>query len=144
MLNKDYSLQNYVPRHIRLGVCASAPEVQCFQEFPEEIPIVDSDGIVLEVRKSIKRVPASEAMAKFPCENFRLSKLIKSGVPMSMVNVNRSTNFTIEQLDNINRNIDSAEKFVQNMVAQRNERASWFEEFEASSSGSDSSNQSNS
>lgn len=138
MLNKDYSLKNYRPRHVRLGVCASVPDVLAFQEFPEEIPIVDSDGIVLEVRKTIKRVPAVDAMSKYPCENFRLSKLLKSGVPMSMVNVNRSSNFTIEQLDSINRNIDSTDKFVQKIIAQRDERASWFKEFEDSSPDSSS------
>ena len=119
-------LKTYVPRHMRLGVCTGVPEIVGYQEQKREIPIVDDDGAVVETRSEIVRVPAVVAMAKYKFEDFRLSALQKAGVPLKMVNVNRSRAYTISELEKISENIDNQEQFVNSVLQEREQRKSWF------------------
>lgn len=116
----------YIPRHLRIGVCCEPEKIEGFHEFPEVIPVVDDLGNVIERVKRIKRVKASDDMSKFLASNFKLSKLLKDGVPLKMVNVNRSSSFTIDELERIAQNIDDADQFVNRVVAERKERENWF------------------
>lgn len=122
-------LDKYVPRHLRLGVCVKEKElenVQSFQEEKREIPIIDEHGNVVEIRYEIVRVPAVDAMAKYKLSDFRLSALQKAGVPLKMVNINRSNAFTINELEQICQNLDNSEQFVNRVLQQRAEAQNWF------------------
>lgn len=116
----------YVPRHLRIGVCCEPDKIVGFHEFPEIVPVVDDDGNVIERVKRVKRVKASDDMSKFLVSNFKLSKLLKDGVPLKMVNVNRSSSFTIDELEHIAQSIDDADQFVNRVMAERKERENWF------------------
>lgn len=129
-MEKVNRLKDYVPRHIRLGVCCDVPSLESFHDVIDEIPIVDASGNVIELRKSIKRVPAVEAMSAYDVDKFRLSAMVKAGVPLSVVNINHSNTFTIEQLHEICQNLDSAESYVAKVAQQQKERESWFSEIE--------------
>lgn len=119
-------LEKYVPRHLRLGVCVKDQDVVGFHEEKREIPIIDDNGNVVEIRYEIVRVPAVEAMAKYKVSDFRLSALQKAGVPLKMVNINRSSAFTINELEKICQNLDNSEQFVNKVLQQRAEAQNWF------------------
>lgn len=122
-------LQSYVPRHIRLGVCCSVPEVKDVHEVVEQIPVVDGDSVVF-TESRVLSVPAVEDMSQYKISAFRLSALVKAGVPLTVVNVNKSNAATIDDLEKICRNIDDADKFVARCLEQKAEKESWFKEFE--------------
>lgn len=116
----------YVPRHLRIGVCCQSDKIDGFHEIPEFVSVIDDSGNVIERSKSVKRVKASDDMSKFLVSNFKLSKLLKDGVPLKMVNVNRSSSFTIDELERIAQSIDDADQFVNRVMAERKERENWF------------------
>lgn len=127
-------LKSYVPRHIRLGLCCEPPVIQAFRDVKEEIPIVDESGSVIETRFVLKTVPVSDVMSVYNVEDFRLSTMIKNGVPLNVVNVNNSSAFTIDQLERICQNIDNVEAFVNKVAQEKAEKQSWFESFDENKS----------
>lgn len=128
------SLKSYVPRHIRLGVCCKLPVLLSFRDVLEEIPVIDEAGSVIETRSVLKRVPVSDVMSVFNVEDFRLSTMVKNGVPLNVVNVNNSSAFTIDQLERICQNIDNVESFVNKVAQEKAEKQSWFASFNESES----------
>lgn len=122
-------LENYVPRHIRLGVCCHTPKVEDFHEVIEQIPVVDGDSVVYTETR-VTSIPAVDDMSQYKLSAFRLSALVKAGVPLSVVNINKSNAATIDDLEKVCRNIDDADKFVARCLAQKAEKESWFKEFE--------------
>lgn len=123
-------LDSYVPRHLRLGVCCSIPQIQCSHDVVEVFPVVDDDGVSVESHKVLRRVPASDVMSKYKVEDFRLSAMVRNGVPLKLVNINHTDSFNISQLERISQDIDASERFVQKVVAEREEKQSWFKSFE--------------
>lgn len=128
------SLKSYVPRHIRLGLCCDTPVIDAFRDVKEEIPIVDEAGSVIETRSVLKRVPVSDVMSVYNVEDFRLSTMVKNGVPLNVVNCNYSSAFTIDQLERICQNIDNVEAFVNKVAQEKAEKLSWFESFDENKS----------
>lgn len=120
------TLANYVSRHKRLGVSCVVPEIQCFQDVVNEVPIIDGAGSVVRTDMVIKSVPVEEVMSKYLVDNFALSALVDSGVPLKVVNINHSCAFDLTELQKICADIESAEKLVQNFEAQKKEKESWF------------------
>lgn len=123
-------LDSYVPRHLRLGVCCSIPKVECFHDVVELVPVVDGDGVTVDTHKVLKSVPAVDVMSKYKVEDFRLSAMVRNGVPLKLVNINHTDAFTISQLERISQDIDASDRFVQKVVAEREEKQSWFKSFE--------------
>lgn len=123
-------LDSYVPRHLRLGVCCTPPVVVCCHDVLEVVPFVDDDGVCVESHKVLRRVPASDVMSKYKVEDFRLSAMVRNGVPLKLVNVNHTDSFTISQLERISQDLDASERFVQKVFAEREEKQSWFKSFE--------------
>lgn len=119
-------LKDYVPRHLRLGSVVTEEKVEAFHEQKREIPIIDDNGHVVEVRYEIVKVPAAESMAKYKLSDFRLSAMVSAGVPLKMVNINRSNSFTINELEQICQNLDNSEQFVNKVLQQRAEAQNWF------------------
>lgn len=122
-------IEKYVPRHLRLGVCVKQQDLENVSNFHEEkreIPIIDDNGNVVEVRYEIVRISAVDSMAKYKLSDFRLSALQKAGVPLKMVNINRSNSFTINELEQICQNLDNSEQFVNKILQQRAEAQNWF------------------
>lgn len=123
-------LDSYVSRHFRLGVCCKSPCVECFTDVVEDVPVVDDDGVVVESYKVLKHVPVSEVMSKYKVEDFRLSALVRNGVPLKLVNINHTSMFTISELERISMDIDAADRFVQKIASEQAEKQSWFKSFE--------------
>lgn len=123
-------LDSYVPRHLRLGVCCSTPEIECFHDVVELVPVVDGDGVVVETHKVMKSVPVADVMSKYKVEDFRLSAMVRNGVPLKLININHTDAFTISQLERISQDIDASDRLVQKVVAEREEKQSWFNSFE--------------
>lgn len=123
-------LDSYVPRHLRLGVCCSIPKIECFHDVVELVPVVDEDGVVVETHKVLKQVPVSDVMSKYKVDNFRLSSMVRNGVPLKLVNINHTSTFTISELERISQNIDAADNFVKQVSAEREEKQSWFKSFD--------------
>lgn len=123
-------LDTYVPRHIRLGLCCKSPNYDCFHDVVELVPVVDVDGVVVETHKVMKSVPVSEVMSKYKVDNFRLSTLVRDGVPLKLVNINHTSTFTISELERISQNIDATERYVQKVDSERREKESWFKSFD--------------
>ena len=73
-------LKNYVPRHLRLGVCCTVPDIVDFHEVIESIPVVDDNGDVVSTTMFMKEVPASEQMSKYRLSAFRLKARIQRGI----------------------------------------------------------------
>lgn len=119
---------DYVPRHLRLGTCVDVSDYsfKSYQEVPETIPVVSDDGRVLQSYTRIVSHPSDEVMSKYKVEDFKLEKLINDGVNLKMVNLNRSSVFTIDELENISKSIDNAETFVNQVLQQREEQKRWF------------------
>ena len=122
-------LEHFVPRHIRLGVSCKTPEITDYHEVLEQIPVVDGDSVVY-TESRVSSVPAVEDMSQYKLSAFRLSSLVKAGVPLSVVNINKSNAATIDDLEKVCRNIDDADKFVCRCLAQKAEKESWFREFD--------------
>lgn len=120
------SLKDYVPRHLRLGVCCGVPDVPNRQEVVEDIPVVASDGTQVSSKRVVRLVPAAEVMSKYKASAFRLSALIKAGVPIDVVNINRSNSASIDELLKVCQSVDGAEKYIARVEAERKERESWF------------------
>lgn len=122
-----YQIKNYVPRHIRLGLSLSEEvPFESYQDVIENVPVVDDSGSVVFSKQILKSVPSGEVMKKYKVSNFRLSALIKAGVPLKVVNVNSSNSATIEQLVSVCKSIDSADSYVNRVLEQKKERESWF------------------
>lgn len=118
---------DYVPRHLRLGVCTDPLDFQGFHDIVENIPVIDDDGKLIETHRVVKSISASEAMSKYKVSDFKLSALLKNGIPLKMVNVNRSQAFTIDELESIASKLDSADSFVSRVLKEREEKRSWFD-----------------
>lgn len=118
----------YVPRHVRLGLCCFSHPLDLRQDVIDDIPIVDDRGSVVKTVSKIKSVPASELMSKYKCSAFSLSALVKAGVPLKVVNINSSSAATIDKLEQICVQLDSADAFVNKVMAQKLERESWFKD----------------
>lgn len=123
-------LDSYVPRHKRLGLCCSVPLYACFHDVVELVPVVDEDHLVVETHKVMKSVPVSDVMSKYKVDNFRLSTMVRNGVPLKLVNINHSSTFTISELERISQNIDATERYVQKVDSERREKESWFKSFD--------------
>ena len=119
-------IKKYVPRHFRLGVCVNSPVVDIRQDVIEKVPIVRNDGTVVSTQTILKSVPAAEVMSQYQNSAFRLSALIKNGVPLKLVNINSSSSVTIDKLYSICNSISDGEELVARFEAQRKERESWF------------------
>ena len=126
------NLKDYVPRHIRLGCCCGLPEVQNLQEVVEDVPVVASDGTQVSSQRVIRVVPAAEVMSKYKASAFRLSALIKAGVPIEVVNINRSSSASIDELLRVCQTVEGAEQYIAKIEAERKERESWFTDVEGS------------
>lgn len=122
------SVKNYVPRHIRLGVCCSIPDVKCFQDVREEIPVVEEDGSVVQSFAKLVPHPVEEVMSKYDYNKFRLQALLDAGVPLKQVNINPSMSTIINDLESVAIKLDSAEKAAEKAFAVRAEKESWFKE----------------
>ena len=123
-------LKSYVPRHIRLGLCCQPPVYECYTEVVEVIPVVDDDGVVVESHKVLKSVPVFEVMSKYKVDDFRLSSMVRNGVPLKLVNINHSNSYTITELERISKDIDVTERYVQKVASERREKESWFKSFD--------------
>lgn len=130
-------LDSYVPRHIRLGVSCSVPDVQSYQDVVVDVPVVDN-GILVQTYKSVKSVSASEVMSKYKVSQFRLSALLQAGVPLKVININHSDQFTVDQLESICMKLENAEAYVNRIQQQHDERNSWFTPVVEDSNSSDS------
>lgn len=126
MLSQN-KIKKYVPRHLRLGSPVSPFKVEAFQDVVETIPVVDSEGSVVQTTSVVKSVPVSDVMSKYKVSAFRLTALVKAGVPLKVVNVNASNVATIEQLKNVCESIDSADAYVNRVLAERKEREAWLQ-----------------
>lgn len=126
------SVKNYVPRHIRLGVCCSVPEIKAFQDVREEIPVVDERGSVVQSYAKLVPYPVEEVMSKYDCESFRLQALLDAGVPLKQVNINPSMSSIIRDLESVAGKLDSVDKAVADAAAVRAEKESWFKETDES------------
>lgn len=133
MLSQN-KIKKYVPRHLRLGSPVSPFQVEAFQDVVETIPVVDSEGSVVHTNNVVKSVPASDVMSKYKVSAFRLTALVKAGVPLKVVNVNASNVATIEQLKNVCESIDSADAYVNRVLAERKEREAWLQPESSTSS----------
>lgn len=122
-------IEKYVPRHFRLGLCCELPNIEAYQDFLESIPVVDEKGSVVFTKSVLKSVPVHEAFVKYNVSQFRLSALVKSGVPLKVVNINSSNVATFEQLKTICESLDNADAYVQRVMDERRERESWFKSF---------------
>lgn len=122
----EKSLKEYVPRHIRLGVCACVPEIACFQDVLSEVSVVDDFGSVVRTDVFLRSFPVEDVMSKYLVKNFKLSALVDSGVPLKVVNINHSSSFDLAELQKICSDVESAENLVQRFEAQQKERESWF------------------
>lgn len=120
-------IKKYLPRHMRLGRSCELPTIEAFQDVVESVPVVDGSGSVVFSKSVVKSVPADEVMRKYRLSQFRLSALVKAGVPLKVVNVNSSNVATIEQLKNVCDSIESANSYVEKVMAQRKERESWLQ-----------------
>lgn len=120
-------IKKYVPRHFRLGRSCELPTIKAFQDVVESVPVVDDSGSVVYSKTVVKSVPADEVMRKYRISQFRLSALVKAGVPLKVVNVNSSNVATIEHLKNVCDSIESANSYVEKVLAQRKERESWLQ-----------------
>lgn len=120
------TLVNYVPRHKRLGVSCAVPEFQTYQDVPLEVPVIESDGSVVRTDVVLKQVPVEQVMSKYRVKDFALAALLDSGVPLKVVNINHSSAFELDELQKICRDVDAAEKLVDNIEAQKKEKESWF------------------
>lgn len=125
-MSKKYLLENYLPRHIRMGKCCDLPKVDLFQEIREEIPILDDQGNCVRIESVLVARPANEVMQQYKLEQFKLSHMVAAGVPLKMVNINSSSSVTIDKLEKIAKDIDAADKYVQKLEEQRREREAWF------------------
>lgn len=125
-MSKTKVLSTYVPRHLRLGVSCSVPSVPSFVDVVEEIPVTDGRGSSVFRSNSIKSVPADDAFAAYKLSMFKLSAMVQNGVPLNVVNVNNSQSYTIDQLERICKYLDGADRFVQRVVQQQEEKKSWF------------------
>ena len=128
-IQKDV-LKSYIPRHKRLGLCCAEPVVEGFHSVLESIPIVDDDGRVLRTDSVVRSVPAVEEMSKYRVADFKLSSKIRNGVPLSVVNINHSSSFTIDQLQRICEDVDRKETFIKDVLSERKEKESWFKSFD--------------
>ena len=118
---------NVMPRHLRLGLCIEEfPQVQGFQDVVQEIPIVDDDGQLVETRQSLVPTPADEVMRKYDYREFSLTKLTAAGVPLKTININPSRNRSISDLYDACMSMDNAQKYVEFLEKQQQERDSWF------------------
>lgn len=121
------ALRKYLPRHFRLGVCCSVPDLRNFQEIREEIPVVNDNGDTVYSKSVLKCVDADENMSKYKASAFRLSAMVENGVPLRVVNVNSSNSVTIDKLLHVCENIDSADQFIKRVLDQQKERESWLQ-----------------
>lgn len=120
-------IKKYVPRHIRLGLCADVPVIDDVnRDIVESVPVIDSDGSVVRTHSVIKSIPIADDMRKYKLSKFRLSALLQSGVPLNVVNINQSNIASIEQLKRVCDSIVSAEDVIQRFEAEKKERESWF------------------
>lgn len=120
-------IADYVPRHLRLGVCVGVPDFEPMQDVPQIIPVVDDSGSVIYSETVLKSQSAFDVMSKYKASAFKLSALVESGVPLRVVNVNASNSVRIDQLEQICKNLDSADKYVERVLAQQKERESWLQ-----------------
>lgn len=130
-LNK---IKSYVPRHLRLGVCEHSISYELTQDVIETVPIVDDSGSVVRSEFVRKCLPSHDVMQKYKVSAFRLSALVKNGVPLKVVNINSSNTVRIEKLLDVCRSIDSADYYVQKVIEQQKERESWFKPIESEKS----------
>ena len=130
MLKCVNSIKDYIPRHLRLGLSADVPVLEAYQDIVESVPVIDDDGSVVTSHTLVKRINAHEVMSKYNVSQFRLSALVKAGVPLKMVNINSSTVASIEQLKNVVERLDNADLYVQRVLDERKERESWFKPIE--------------
>lgn len=130
MLVENTVLKDYIPRHFRLGLCCDEPVVDGFHSVLESIPIVDDDGRVLRTDSVVRSVSAVDEMSKYRIQDFKLSAKIRNGVPLSVVNINHSSSFTIDQLQRICEDVDRKETYINDVLAERKEKESWFKSFE--------------
>lgn len=131
-------IKQYVPRHLRLGLCVDVPVIQDVnRDIVESVPVVDSDGSVVRTHSVIKSIPVAYDACKYKLSKFRLSALLQSGVPLNIVNINQSNVASIEQLKRVCDSIGSAEDVVQRFENEKKERESWFAASDASNDLSD-------
>lgn len=119
-------IDEYVPRHMRLGLSCDVPVLDSYQDVLESIPVVDDTGVVVSTYSVVKSLPAHEVMQKYRLSQFRLSALVRNGVPLKMVNVNASNVATMQQLRDVAEKLDNADKYVERVFAEKKERESWF------------------
>lgn len=117
----------YIPRHKRIGVNLNLPSLNVEHEVLVEVPVLDDDGNQISVLVTTKSVPAREALGKYRVGDFKLSNLIKAGVPLKIVNLNRSLGFQISELENVCKGLESSEQFVNRVIAERKEKESWLQ-----------------
>lgn len=125
-MKENCVLNSYVPRHLRLGLCASVPSIDCSIEVREPINIVGDSSELVQSRSVLRSFPADEYMSKYRLSQFRLTNLIEAGVPLKVVNINNSNSLTIERLNDICKTLDNAETFVCRSLEQQKEKESWF------------------
>lgn len=122
----DGLLNSYVPRHKRLGVCAGVPDIQPFADVVESVPVLEDDGTPVRIEYVHRTVPVEDVMSQFRLSHFRLSTMIENGVPLKVVNINRSKSMDIAQLERICESVDGAERFVQKSLEYQKELQSFF------------------
>lgn len=113
--------EKFVPRHFRLGA-SELPSFKSTRSIPVEVPITDDDGNVIGVQTMYKSVPASDEMSKFRVGQFKLEKLLEAGVPLEIVNVNRSSMWQMDKLVDAMQNVEYLEKVKSVLERQKEER----------------------
>lgn len=98
------------------------PSFKSTRSIPVEVPITDDDGNVIGVQTMYKSVPASDEMSKFRVGQFKLEKLLEAGVPLEIVNVNRSSMWQMDKLVDAMQNVEYLEKVKSVLERQKEER----------------------
>ena len=114
-------MEKYVDRALRYG---NPPKFDTFLDDPFiehhiNVPVSDDTGAVTIESHCVERIPASEYYKQFNVDDFKLSVLIESGVPLSVINVNKGILSDVNKLTDVVRKLGYLENLVKDIESQK-------------------------